>query len=282
MMHQTGTISSRDGTPLFYEHWAPAQAGWASVVIVQGRGEHVGRYAQTAEAFAAEGLAVWAFDLRGQGRSGGRRGHVEFWRAFLQDVEACVTHAAREASGRQPVLLGHSLGGLLALHYAVEHPQELSALILSSPLCGLAKPVSRWQDGTARWLSRWWPTFAFQRTRADASVLSHDPRVREWFLRDPLVHFRVTARFYTELNHAMARAAALATHLTVPTLVLQAGDDRLVSVEATRQMAAAIGTADKQFLFYEGFYHELFNEVDAARVIRDVVAWLRPHVVASR
>ena len=218
MRHRSETVPSRDGTPLWYEQWAPDGASCATLVIVPGRGEHTGRYTITAEALVAEGLSVWAVDVRGQGRSGGRRGHIMYWRDFLQDVQAVVALAASDAPGRRPFLLGHSMGGLIALHYAVEHPAALAGLVVSSPLCDLAQPVAAWESRIAEALSRWWPTFPFHRTTADAAVLSHDPAVQRSFLTDPLVHFRVTARMYDELTHAMGRTRALVTQLLLPTL----------------------------------------------------------------
>ena len=282
MTHTNGTTPSRDGTPLFYEQWTPAGgSAWATLVVVPGRGEHTGRYTATAEALAAAGLAVWIGDLRGQGRSGGRRGHVTTWRDFLQDVQAIVVLASAGTPQQRPVLVGHSMGGLVALHYAVERAADLSGVIVSSPLCGLAQPVAPWEEWVAcQLLSRWWPTFPFHRTTADSAVLSHDPRIQPLFLSDPLVHFRVTARLYSELTHAMGRIHALVQQLTLPTLVLQAGDDHIVSAEATRQMFAAVGSTDKRYIEYAGFYHELFNEVDAARVIRDIITWLRERCAA--
>lgn len=276
--HREGPIASRDGTALQYEQWLPGAQAWTSLVIVPGRGEHTGRYAATAEAFAAEGVIVWAVDLRGQGRSAGRRGHVQSLRDVLQDVEAALALAAQAIPHQRPVLLGHSMGGLIALHYAVEHPAALAGLIVSSPLCGLSAPVAAWEAWVAsRVFNRWWPTFTFHRTKRDAQFLSHDPRIKALFLNDPLVHFRVTARLFMELTHAMNRLPLLVQQLTVPTLVLQAGDDHVVSAEATRHVFEAIGAPDKQLILYDGFYHELFNEVEAARVVCDVVGWLRTH-----
>ena len=276
MTHHSGTIASQDGMPLFYEHWAPDGDSWRTLVIVQGRGEHTGRYADTASALAAAGVNVWAVDLRGQGKSGGQRGHIEGWKDFLADVQAVITHAAGEEASRQPVLLGHSMGGLIALHYAAAHPEALAGLILSSPLCGLATPVAAWEDWVAsRIFNRWWPTFAFHRSTADATLLSHAPGVAQSFLRDPLVHFRVTARLFCEIRQAMGRVEALAPCMHLPTLVLQAGEDRIVSIAATRRMFDRLGAPDKRLIVYEGFYHEIFNEIDAARVVRDVVEWLK-------
>lgn len=277
--HTTGTITSRDGTSLAYAAWVPAQPMWCALVAVQGRGEHTGRYEATATALAAAGIGVWMVDLRGQGRSGGRRGDVPSWRSFLQDVAACEALARREAPNVPVALLGHSLGGLIALHYAVEQQGRLAALILSSPLCGLARPVPAWEDWLALHIfSRWWPTFPFTRAGSDAQFLSHVPTVATAFLHDPLVHFRVTARLYREITLAMSRAVQLAPQLTLPTLVLQAGEDRIVSSTAAKQWTERVGATDKTYREYDGFYHELFNEVDAARVVGDMVAWLRPRV----
>jgi alpha-beta hydrolase superfamily lysophospholipase len=284
MKHTTGVLTSHDGTRLCYEHWAPAATEpWTTLVIAQGRGEHTGRYTKTATAFVHAGIAVWAVDLRGQGRSAGRRGHVRRLRDFMEDVHACVEAASTAQQHQRPVILAHSMGGLVALHYAVEYGQRLSGLILSSPLCQLvAPPVPAWQDRLASVLTWCCPIFPFTRPHDDASSLTHDPQIRTAFLTDPLVHFQVTARLYCEVRAGMLRVRELAERVYLPTLVLQGKGDKLVSPRATHRMYKAIHAEDKHYIAYEGLYHELLNELDADRVIGDILRWLQTRYATRR
>ena len=245
-----------------------------TIVLVHGGGEHSGRYEETAKRLNREGFSVVAPDLRGHGRSGGQRGHILRFEEYLEDVAGCLqTHVPTDQ--RPPILLGHSLGGLVCTYYAIASPATIRCLVLSSPLWGLNVPVPSWKHAVARSLSAVRPSFAMTRPTSAGEVLSHDPQVGTRYLNDPLVHFKVSCRFYTEMRRHLEQLPRVLPQLTVPVLVLQAGDDRIASADATRQLFPLVGSAKKRLIVYEGFYHEILNEVDRERVIQDLVSWLR-------
>lgn len=258
---------------LFVRHW-PVTSPQGTIVLVHGGGEHSGRYEETAKRLNQEGFSVVAPDLRGHGRSPGQQGHVLRFEEYLEDVGVCFQRDV-PPNQRPPILLGHSLGGLVCTYYAIAHPETIRCLALSSPLWGLNVPVPAWKHAIACGLSGLWPSFAMTRPTRSGDVLSHDPEVKTRYLNDPLVHFTVTSRFYTQMRRHLEQLPQALPKLTVPVLVLQAGEDQVASADATRRLFPLVGSAQKRLIVYEGFYHEILNEVEKERVIQDLVAWLR-------
>ena len=269
------------GVRLFARAW-PAAQPVASVVIVHGVGEHSGRYERLAQELTRAGIAVFAYDHRGHGRSGGRRGHINRFDDYLDDLDR-VAAWARGHGSRPLFLIGHSLGGLITLHAAARAPALADGIILSSPACGLAAHVPAWKHAVAMLANAVWPTLALRRPRVDSAYLSHDPAVGRAYLADPLVHFFITARGYAEVRARLRRAAeAAAASVQLPALVWQAGDDHLVDAGATRAMFERLASTDKQLVWLDGWYHEVFNEVERARVIAQLVEWLQRHALVTR
>ncbi len=272
--HTTGTFDGRGGLRLYCQRWVPASA-WTTLVVVHGGGEHSGRYAQTAQVLNREGIAVHAFDLRGHGRSPGIRGHVGRFNEHLGDLAAFLRSVREPSSAGVPVLFGHSLGGLIAARFAAEQPGTVRGLICSSPLWGLALTVPWWKHALAYALSPVWPSLTLNRPKIDAEALSHDPDAQAEYLNDPLIHTKASLRFYVELRRQFARLPACVRQLRLPVLVLQAGADCVVSVEATKTTFAAIGAMQKRLILYDGYCHELLQEVGREAVLRDLIDWLR-------
>lgn len=244
-------------------------AGGARAVVVHGLGEHAGRQRNVAGFLARRGFDVVAFDHRGHGRSDGARGALRRQADLVDDLAAIV-----DSGASAPILLvGHSMGGLVALLHALAHPETVAALVLSSPALDPALGIG--QKLLLATMSRLAPDAAVA-NGLDASKISHDPAVVRAYREDPLVHDRITARlarFVVEGSHdAIERAGTLA----VPTLLLVAGDDRLVAPAGSRRFAqrAPRGCLDERV--YDGLWHELFNESEPARsrVFADLGAWL--------
>lgn len=277
-------LVAADGTRLYAQSWLPAASARAALVVIHGYGEHGGRYAPLAARLAPLGFAVHVADLRGHGQSPGRRGHVDRFEQYLQDVRALLRVAATGTAGTPLIVLGHSLGGLIAALLAEEGwgddlDQVPSALVLSSPFLRLAAPPSGLKLAAARLLSRIAPSCDVGNT-LDAADLSHDPAVLESYREDPLVHHVATARWAVETLAAQRRALDGAPRLTLPLLVVHGTADAIAEPAATRALFAAAGSADKTCLSYEGAYHELFNEVERDEVIADLAAWLERHIPA--
>lgn len=270
------TIKAGDGTPLFVTDWLiePPAADKGGIVLMHGLGEHSGRYAHVIRFFNDRGLSVRVYDHRGHGRSGGARGDAPGDATMLQDAKIVIDNFAQRPgqSGSAPLLLfGHSMGGLFAARYATARLSPLSGLILSSP--ALAVPMSGAQKMLTKILRMIAPGLGIP-NGLKTEFLSHDPQVETDYLKDPLVHPKISARLLSSMLAAIDFSHAQAAALAIPTLLVVAGDDRLVDASGSdiffNRLPSGIGTMHR----YDYFYHEIFNEVDSRRVFNDVDTWL--------
>ncbi len=268
------TLRTADGTELQLSVWPAAGRGW--VAVVHGYGEHSGRYEALARWLSARGWSVASCDLRGHGRSPGRRGHVRSFDDYLHDVAALYAFVAHQAGGQPVFLLGHSLGGLIALRYVQETGAELAGLVLSAPFLELALPTPRWKLILAPALSQLWPTFSTP-SGLRGELASRDPEVAAAYDRDPLVFRRATARWFAAVLKAQREALAQAPKLGLPLLVLHGEADAVASPHASRQLVAQAGSADKTLHVYGGFRHEVLNELGKERAWEDLASWLAAH-----
>jgi alpha-beta hydrolase superfamily lysophospholipase len=277
MEHFEGTFRGQGDVELYYQSWRPQGfTSKATLAIVHGFGEHSGRYGNVVNWFVPRGYAAIAFDVRGNGRSPGRRGYVGSFEEYRGDVRAFLDLVrAREPEG--PLfLLGHSQGGLMVLDYVLHDPSGLDGVIASSPALGRL-PVSPYLVLLARALSRVWPGMSLA-TGLDVTALSRDESVVQAYVDDPLVHNLGTPRLGTELLAAIEWTQGHAGHLKLPCLIVHGTDDRICPCEASQAFFEACDCEDKERITYEGGYHELFNDVDKERVLADVEAWLERHM----
>jgi len=269
-----GFVRTPDGFDLHWRGSAPPLPR-AVLVLVQGLAEHTGRYAHVLTFCAEQAFAAYAFDLRGQGRSAGLAGHVDSFDDYLLDLGAVREHAARRHPGVPLFLVGHSMGGLVALRYAQAGADGLRGLVLSSPLLGIAK-ASRPSPGRAalgRLASSFFPRLRLA-THVDPAHLSRDPSVGEAYARDPLVGRKVSARWFKSAAKAMADAHSAARALPLPTLVMAAGEDLLADTEATARFVAGAPRDRVDFQVWDGLYHELFNAPEKGAVLGRMRAWI--------
>jgi len=268
-----------DGLSIFYRQYE-ADAEKARVVIAHGLGEHSGRYDNVVRRLLPRGISIWVPDHRGHGQSEGPRGHVSSFYHYVDDLHTLVA-LARDTlpQGAKIFLLGHSLGGLIALRFAARFPEVIDGLIISSPALGLPKPPSLVSVFVGRIFSTLWPTLSLP-NGLDASKISHDEETVQAYLNDPLVHTKITARWSTEFFSAMEVANQSAPELKTPFLMQLAGDDFLTSAEASKIFFEAVSSADKTLYVYEDLYHEIYNETGQQRehVLDDLDAWLSRHI----
>jgi len=277
--HEHG-LTAADGTRLFVRDWpaaAPAGGCQGAVVVLHGLGEHCGRYAHVARFFNQQGWSVRTYDHRGHGRSGGRRGDTPDDGALVRDAEMMIADFAR-LTGHTPFLLGHSMGGLFAARVATAAQVPLRGLILSSP--ALAVPLTAAQKLLLRVLSAVAPGFGVG-NNVKSRYLSHDDNVARAYDSDPLVHHKISARLLNSMLAAIAFSHAHAASLAIPALLLVAGDDRLVDASGSKAFHAALPAASRTLHWYDGLYHEIFNEIDAQRVFSDLHAWLAAQQAAA-
>jgi alpha-beta hydrolase superfamily lysophospholipase len=253
------------GTELVRD-WIPDGQPKAHIVLVHGIAEHSGRYERTGDLLAEAGYHVRGFDLRGAGGSGGRRWDVETWTQYHDQVQ---THVEWAKSQNTPVvLMGHSLGGAICLGYLldVSRPQPDVAVLSAPALTGGAG----WQRTLAPIAARIAPTVALANP-VDGGHLSRDPAVAEAYFADPLVVTKTTFRLGAAIFAEMDRLNAGLGRLTVPTLVIHGGDDRLVATASSERLGE-LEVVDR--VVYDGLRHETLNEPEGPEVVADVVEWL--------
>lgn len=287
-------VAALDGLELVCETWRPDGEPRARVLLVHGFGEHKGRHRELARELATAGFAVHLFDLRGHGESDGRRGHVDRFAEYRSDVARV---AGEVAPGPEPplVLLGHSLGGLIALDAALCHPERLTGatgshptaagaetraseaaiagLVLASPFLAPAFRMPSWTRVLARASLRFFPDADFD-PRIDPEGLSRDPEVVRAYREDPRVVRRISAACALEVLAAQESVWARAGALRTPTLLLVGGADPVAAPERTRELFDRLECPSKRLEVYDGFLHELFHEPGRERVLSDLLAWL--------
>lgn len=270
--YRDSVLHRPDGVDLFVRRWDATHPRGLSVLI-HGLGEHSGRYAPLAYTLTEKSFSVAAFDHRGHGRSQGRRGDCLNFEMYLHDLHGVLTPLHAENPALPIFLIGHSLGGLIALSYAARHPEFLRGVAVSSPALKLAHKLPPAKVMLAETLSRILPTTSLP-NGVHPEDLSRDPQVVAAYGSDPLIHHGITARCAVSLRRAMEEAALVAPKIQVPCLILQAGSDKVCDPEAVRRFAEAMSPGRWTFRSYEGFYHEIFNEPEKERVFQDLISWM--------
>jgi alpha-beta hydrolase superfamily lysophospholipase len=273
MKSADGFFQGVGGLRLYYRSWEQPRAR-AALAVVHGLGEHSGRYEALAERLGGYGFSTFALDLRGHGLSEGRRGHVKRFESYLQDVD----RFRRELHGLVDIgtplfLLGHSMGGLIALRYLEEFEAALHGAIIVSPWLATSAPVPRWKTTLARALNRLLPALPFN-SGVDDTYLTHDPAIIHTYRDDPLVHSRITPRLFCEASSAMGMTLRRSDRIKAPLLFLLAGDDRIVSTEKSHAFARALSTRNVTIRVYANFYHEVLNEPARAQPLHDLRDWM--------
>ena len=264
------SISAADGTTLHLAEWS-AEGPRGTVLIVHGLGEHGDRYGHVAEWLASRGFRVVSYDQRGHGQSQGPRGVSPTPDALYEDLEL-VIDAVRPKSGKL-IVLGHSMGGAIAARFVADHRRPIDGLILSSP--ALDANLSTMQKLQLYIGERLMPMIA-QGNGLDPKMISHNQTVVRAYMEDPLVHDRISARLARVLIDAGEVARAKAAQWQVPTLLIYAGADALVSPSGSDAFAASAPRGIVESTKFDGLYHEILNETEAlaAPVFARIDQWL--------
>jgi alpha-beta hydrolase superfamily lysophospholipase len=249
----------------------------ALVALCHGLGEHSGRYGALASDLAEAGYSVASMDLPGHGEAPGPRGDIPSW-ALVRDHGLPALFTALHDLPGQPrglprILFGHSMGGLVALDFAVHHAREIAGVAASAPGLRAALPPW-WKLALANVARITTPAAGFPHGLPDAGM-SRDPEVLRLRKEDPLMHDRISPRLYFQLTEAQQRVMREARRLAVPALVMHGEADTVTDPEGSREFVAAAPGALARLVTYPGSYHEIFNDLDRARVVRDLLAWMK-------
>ena len=271
----TGSLRSESGIPIFYRRWQPARPARAVVLILHGVGEHGGRYRHLVSALLQAGYLVYAHDHQGFGRSGGARGWINRFHDYLSDITQIVSMARQRNPGLPCCLYGHSMGGLIGLYYLLEMPGAVDLSIISSPALQ-THPLSaanRFFKQLLLLLHRVRPNLAFAQ-RGTLDVISRDWQEVHLATIDSLGVRHRSARWVVEFFETMLEVRDRAAEIHLPLLMMHGKADAVVMPAATEAFLDSVSSADKTLRLYEGYYHELHNELDRAKPIGDMVAWL--------
>jgi acylglycerol lipase len=273
--HVAGRLQGTGAVELFWQAWLPASEARAVVVIVHGVSEHSARYAHVGERLARAGYPAYALDHRGHGRSQGKQVMVNV-DDLVADLRAFIDLAAGRHAGAPVYLLGHSMGGAIAIACAVRHQDALAGLLLSGALADpdAASPATR---ALSRVLSTLTPGLGVY--AVDSSAISRDPEVVRAYDQDPLVyHGKLPARTVAELTAAVDRFREEVPTLRLPLLVMHGGLDSITTVAGSRMVHERASSSDKTLEIYDGLRHEILNEPEKERVMSEMVEWLDARV----
>ncbi|HUT54483.1 MAG TPA: lysophospholipase [bacterium] len=276
MKEEEGKFSGAGGLEIFWRAWLPDPVR-AVCMICHGLGEHSGRYAEVAADLAQKGLASFALDHRGHGRSGGKRGHVLAFSEFLDDLDSFRRLVEARAAGKPVFLIGHSMGGLIAARYAEQSGAGLRGLVLSSAALRVDVDAPAIKLAAGRFFSKYLPGLTMG-NGLDPQMISHDKKVVDAYIADPLVHDRVSARWFTEFTAAIEAVQKEAGKITIPVLCMQSGDDKLVAPRGAPEFFERLTVKDKKLQVWDGFYHEMFNEVERAKPAALMLEWIEEHL----
>lgn len=265
-------VTTSDGLQLAGLFYTPVGEPKGVLVFIHGMGEHFGRYAHVADYFQRIGYAVAGMDLRGHGRSQGKRGHTPSYNHLLDDIDLLLEKTREQFPGLPVFLYGHSMGGNLAANYVLRRKPQLAGLILTGSYFTLAFEPPKWKMHLARFMTGLFPALTLP-TGIELAALSKDPAVVAAYQNDPLVHDKISAAFFTGVHQAGLYALAHAKELTVKTLAMHGMADRLTSPEGTKQFAENNTTMVEQKLWPD-LYHEIHNEQEQQEVFDYTAAWL--------
>ncbi len=280
MKTATGTLIGQRSFRLAYASWLPEQEPVALAVVVHGYGEHMGRYRHVIEVLVERGFGVYAIDHRGHGGSQGLRASVERFDYFVDDLHLLVQQAKAAHPDLHLVMIGHSMGGLIATRYALRHQRELHALVLSGAALLIGESTPGYLKKLSRVLAAVVPTLGVVPAAKDgAAVLSRDEAVQRAFASDTLCY---TGKLRARMGYEMWRAAidtqARMEQITLPLLIMHGADDTLTDPRGSTMLYEKAGSADKTLKLWPGCRHEIFNEPEQAEILAYMVDWIAAHV----
>lgn len=277
MQHVSAQFTTPDELKLHTETWLPAQDPRAVVVMLHGMAEHIGRYAHVAAWLVRHGYAVYGYDHRGHGRSGGKRGYFDNFEQPVDDLKAYLKLVRNTQADKPIFLFGHSMGALIALDYIIREadPNIAGMIVTSTPLAG-DEGLPNFVISAVRTINQVAPDMPI--TSLDITGMSRDPAVLAAWTTDPLVNFsflrvRTTLGLVGTIRYIRSHLA----DITLPALIMHGEGDRIVHASGSVALYNGLASEDKQLKLYPELYHELVNEPEREMVLGDIVAWLDAH-----
>ena len=273
MRHEEGTLTTSAGASLYYQSWMPADRPKAVLLIAHGLAEHSGRYEHFADFFVNHGYGVFGLDYPGHGKSDGDRCHIAKFSEYTDSITLLIERVRNVCPETPLFLVGHSMGGLVAVSFLIGHQAEFAGSVLSGAAVQPAIELPAIQRLIMNLMSRVLPKLRV--LQLDSSEVSRDPAVVERYRNDPLVfNGKVTARLAEQLFSEMTSIQDRFGRIELPMLILHGSEDGLTSPEGSRMLHEKISSQEKKLIIYDGLYHEVYNEPEQIEVMTDVLNWL--------
>jgi alpha-beta hydrolase superfamily lysophospholipase len=275
---QEAKFEGSGGLSIFYRSWRPAGNPRGVVAIVPGFNSHSGYYLWVAEQLVAKGLAVYAVDLRGRGKSDGERYYIEHFREYTNDVDSLVKLAKSREPGLPIFVLGHSAGGVISCGYALEHQAEIDGLICES--FAFQVPAPDFALAVVKGISHLAPHAHVLKLKNED--FSRDPKVVDFMNNDPLIAHEVQpTKTVAEMVRADERLKRDFPLLKLPVFILHGTRDKATKPSGSQLFYDTAGSTDKKLKLYEGHFHDLLNDFDKEEVMADITDWIDAHLPAA-
>jgi len=271
MIYYEETVIANDGTSLHVYRWKPETPN-AAILISHGWSEHAGRYHDLATWFASQGIEVHALDHRGHGKSEGKRGHVDSWEEYTQDLET----VRQTISPEHQYLLGHSMGGMIAALHLLKYPKVFSAAVLSGPAADVSIPVPAFKRLLGKVMSNWYPSL-LMKNKIDPNVVCGNPDIVQSYVNDPLNHGVVSVRWFSDYLKQIEYLKSHAHEIETPVAIWHGAEDALVEPWVGKQLFDGLSCTDKRFETVDNALHEILFERDWQVIADDMKAWLERH-----
>ncbi|HEU5138261.1 MAG TPA: alpha/beta hydrolase [Steroidobacteraceae bacterium] len=270
-------LESTGGLRIFTRSWRPEGAPRGVIVLVHGFNSHGGYYLWAAEQLLASGLAVYALDLRGRGKSDGERYYIDKFAEYQSDVDALVRLARTRDAGLPMFMLGHSAGGVIACNYVLDHQADFAGLVCES--FAYQVPAPDFALSVLKGLSHLAPHAHVLKLKKED--FSRDPKVTQALLDDPLLANEVQpTKTVAEMVRADERLKRDFKLFTLPLLIIHGTKDTVTRPEGSSEFHANAGSRDKTLKLYEGYFHDPLNDIGKEVVMNDIRAWLTARLPA--
>jgi acylglycerol lipase len=273
MMKESAFINERGVTIAAYEA-LPREVARAGILLVHGYAEHAGRYRHVIRELTATGLAVYAIDHQGHGKSGGVRCYIKDFEYYVNDLSFYFDNLRKETDLKKWFILGHSMGGAIAIKMALRHQNELNGMVLTGPMLELATKVPKVVRDMARYVAAVASTVPVVKLESEA--ISRDPEVVRNYLNDPLVYTgRVRAKMAVHFSNINSEMPDLVSKIGLPFWVGHGTLDRITSPDGSKMLYRLAKSQDKTLKLYDGLFHEIMNEPEKDMVLGEICFWIR-------
>lgn len=265
---------SPDNLRLLGYDWQPDSKPKAIVCMIHGFADHTNRFVHVADFLVKKGYGYVGFDLRGHGKSDGKRGHTPDYDTLMKDIFTFVNIVKEKYKDIPLFLYGHSMGGNLVLTYVLRyHPQYFTGIIVTSPWLQLSFEPPAIKVALGRLIGKIFPTFT-EKSEVDAQGLSHDPEIGKAYKADPLVHNDISVSMFTGITSAGEAALIAAHRFHLPLLLMHGTADPITSHRASKKFAVQVKPNLIKFVEWKDMKHELHNEICKTEVLTTISDWI--------